>query len=349
MKQGNRSGIIYIGLIIILAFGLYITYSFGEGIMDTKEPDKAKGGNTLIKVSDAILELANVTEENEDKSTSEGINGESPVKESKGEQAIEPEEKESEQEKNDEKNLDKQEKPKKPDSNKNKPVENKPKPEVNLDNHLNKYVLNIISSYDLSSGSYPYLLIDDYSIYNGVTEDIYYQGQLLLRAHPSGNKASYCTGATFEVFFKAMQLRNTEFGISPEDFNGMNKDELLDMALTWYVALGTKEESNLAVAIEKYGLGERINNLEQVAPGDFIDFNRENNIGHTVVFLEWIREGDKIIGFTYWGSQGSTNGIAIKDEYFNIKKSNGTKYGNVIMDSLNIARVYPINEYRPFK
>ena len=215
-----------------------------------------------------------------------------------------------------------------------------------LSHHLNNYVLDVIATYTLKEGNYPYLLNNDFENYNGVTEDIYYNGELLLKAHPSGNRYSHCTGITFEVFFKAMQNRNTANGIETDNFNGMTKDELFDFALTWYVAKGPKSESNLAVAIEKYGLGERITNLEEVAPGDFIDLSRENNTGHAVIFIDWIREGNKIVGLKHWSSQQSTKGISYKEEYFNIRDRNGKKYGNVIMDNLHIARVSPINNYK---
>ena len=143
-----------------------------------------------------------------------------------------------------------------------------------------------------------------------------------------------------------MQSRNKANGIDINDFNGMTKDELVDFMLTWYVAKGPKSESNLAVAIEKYGLGDRITDLEDVAPGDFIDLSRENNTGHAVIFIDWIRDGNRIIGLKYWSSQGSTKGISYKNEYFNIRDSNGEKYGNVISDSLNIARINPVSEYK---
>lgn len=215
-----------------------------------------------------------------------------------------------------------------------------------LSQHLNQYVLDVIGTYSLESGHYPYLLNNDFENYNGVTEDIYYNGELLLKAHPSGKRYSHCTGITFEVFFKAMQNRNKANGMEADDFNGMTKDELLDFALTWYVAKGPKSESNLAVAIEKYGLGERITNLEEVSPGDFIDLSRENHTGHAVVFIDWIRDGNRIIGLKHWSSQQSTKGISYKEEYFNIKDRNGKKYGNVILDNLHIARVSPIHNYK---
>lgn len=205
--------------------------------------------------------------------------------------------------------------------------------------NFNKYVLDIIKTYSLEPGKYPYLLNGDFENYNGVTEDLYYKGELLLKANPSGDRASNCTGITFEVFFKAMQRRNKDLGLSIDDFNGMSKDQLFDFILTWFVAMGDKSESNLTVAIEKYGLGNRIYNLENLRPGDFMDFSRENNTGHAVIFINWIRKEGQIIGFKYWSSQGSTNGISYKEEYFNIKDKFGNKYGNVIIDSLHLARV----------
>lgn len=220
--------------------------------------------------------------------------------------------------------------------------------EENLDKHLNKYVLDVIKTYSLEDGKYPYLLNNDYENYNGVTEDLYYKGEILLKANPNGDKSNHCTGITYEVFFKAMQERNKSLGIPIDDFNGMSKEELMDFVLTWYVAKGPKSENNLSLAIEKYGLGTKITNLEDLHPGDFIDFSRENNTGHTVVFQNWIRKGEKIIGLKYWSSQGSTNGISYKEEYFNVKDENGKKYGNIIIDQLYMARISPVNKYKKY-
>lgn len=227
-------------------------------------------------------------------------------------------------------------------------LDSRPQADSNLSGYLNKYVLDILNTYKIGSEN-PYLLNNDYENYNGVTEDIVYGGELLLKAHPSGVRYSHCTGITFEVFFKAMQQRNKSVGIPIDDFNGMTKEELHDFILTWYVAKGPKSESNLTVAIEKYGLGNRITNLEDVRAGDFIDLSRENNTGHAVIFINWIRSEGKIIGLKHWSSQGSTNGISYKEEYFNIVNSKGIKYGNVIYDDLHIARVNPVDKYKSFK
>ncbi|GAB6087416.1 hypothetical protein JCM11672_26880 [Alkaliphilus crotonatoxidans] len=213
-----------------------------------------------------------------------------------------------------------------------------------LKQDLNSYILDVIKTY--SSGNYPYLLNNDYANYNGVTTNLYYQDQLLLKAHPNGSKASHCVGITFEVFFKAMMNRNEKLGLPKDDFNGMTWNELYDFALGWFVANGNKAQNNAARVIEKYGLGKVVTNLEEVKAGDIIDFSRENHTGHTVIFINWIRDNGKIVGLKYWSSQGSTNGISYNEEYFNIPKGDGSKYGNVIIDQLYIGRVLSVNEYQ---
>ena len=225
--------------------------------------------------------------------------------------------------------------------------DSKPQKDKNLDETLNKYVLNVVKTYE--AGNYPYLLNNDYQNYNGVTENLYYDGELLLKANPNGNRACHCTGITFEVFFKAMQNRNRDLGIDINNFNGMNKGELYDFALTWYAAKGSGDMSNVALAMEKYGVGKRIYDMEELRAGDFIDFSRENGTGHCAVFINWIREGDRIIGIRYWSSQGSTNGTNYNEEYFNVKRKNGSKYGNVMTDNFYMGRVGPVSEYKGFK
>ena len=190
-----------------------------------------------------------------------------------------------------------------------------------LHNDLNRYVLNVINTY--AGGRYPYLLNADYANYNGVTEDISYQGMVLLRAHPSGNRASHCVGVTFEVFFKAMQQRNQDAGLRTSDFNGLTFEQMQDFMLTWYVANGPKPESNVAAAVARYGLGTQIYLLQNAKAGDFIDVSRENLTGHTAVFIKWVWKDGEIIGLRYWSSQGSANGVSYNTEYFNLPDANG--------------------------
>ncbi|MBU3192196.1 hypothetical protein K9O30_14790 [Clostridium bowmanii] len=208
---------------------------------------------------------------------------------------------------------------------------------------LNSYVAKAISEYEI--GKYTYLLNNDYAHYNGVTQDIAYKGTTLLRANPDGSRSSHCVGLTFEVFFKAMQARNIDAGISKDNFNNMSSENMTDFMLTWYAALGTPKSQGdqLAGAIEKYGLGTRITNLEEARTGDFVDFERTTSIGHAAVFMNWIRDNNNIIGFKYWSSNVSTNGINYKEEYF----SDSVTAGIVDRRQLYIGRVGSLENYTP--
>ena len=87
---------------------------------------------------------------------------------------------------------------------------------------LNPYVLKVISGYPLD-GSYQYHCSwepREYDIYNGVTQDMWYRGMVVAKAYPDGSRCSYCCGYTFEVFVRAMKLRNIQKGLDADDFTG---------------------------------------------------------------------------------------------------------------------------------
>lgn len=229
----------------------------------------------------------------------------------------------------------------------NSAVSKTQKQAIAVKSELNNYVLNVIPAY--SGGKYPYLLNNDYSHYNGVTENIVYKGSLIAKANPDGSKSSHCVGLTYEVFFKAMEERNIEAGIALDNFNNMTVNNMRDFMMTWYNAKGTPKTQGdqLAGAIVKYGLGTQIKRLEDANAGDFIDFSRTRS-GHTAVFINWLRDSKgNIVGFKYWSTQESTGGIAYKEEYFS-DNPQGTLKGTVNRSQLYIGRVGPIVNYKAF-
>lgn len=210
---------------------------------------------------------------------------------------------------------------------------------------LNPFVLKVISAYP-TNGTYHYHCSWDpreYDIYNGVTEDLWYHGMVVAKAYPDGSRCSYCCGFTFEVFVRAMKLRNIQNGLDPDDFNGMTFNDLFNALQLWYIeGKGDSEQR----AIVSYGLGTAVTNFDDARAGDFLSYSTTPPGGHSVIFLSWIRNPqNKIIGLKYFSSNLSTDGIGYGRAYF----SDSTKNGHGVLRNLvKIGHVGAIKNYRPF-
>jgi hypothetical protein len=211
---------------------------------------------------------------------------------------------------------------------------------------LNPYVLKVVSAYPLD-GSYPYHCSwtpREYDIYNGVTQDLWYRGMVVAKAYPDGSRCSYCCGFTFEVFVRAMKLRNIQKGLDPDDFNGMTFSDLFNMLQLWYIeGPGDSEQRG----ITSYGLGRAITDLEQVKAGDFLSYSTTPPGGHSVIFIEWNRDAqNRIVGFKYFSSNLSgTHGVGYGSGRFSDSNASGR---GILRKSLRIARVGAIKDYKPF-
>jgi len=211
---------------------------------------------------------------------------------------------------------------------------------------LNPYVLKVISAYPLD-GSYSYHCSwepREYDIYNGVTQDLWYKGMVVAKAYPDGSRCSYCCGFTFEVFVRAMRLRNIQKGLDPDDFNGMTFGDLFNMLQLWYIeGKGDSEERGISA----YGLGHAVTDLEQVRPGDFLSYSTTPPGGHSVIFINWIRDDqNKIIGFKYFSSNLSgTHGVGYGSGKFSDSNPNGR---GILRNSLHIGHVGAIKDYAKF-
>jgi hypothetical protein len=213
---------------------------------------------------------------------------------------------------------------------------------------LNPYVMTVIAGYPLD-GSLPYHCSwepREYDIYNGVTQDMWYKGMVVAKAYPDGSRVSYCCGFTFEVFLRAMKLRNIQKGLDPDDFNGMTFGDLFNALQFWYIeGKGDCERR----AIESYGLGYGISveDLEKVRPGDFLSYDTTKPGGHSCIFIEWQRdENNKIVGLKYFSSNlTGSEGVGYGEGKFSDSTPN--KKG-IIRKSLRLARVGAIKDYKPF-
>jgi hypothetical protein len=207
---------------------------------------------------------------------------------------------------------------------------------------LNPYVLKVIEAYP-KDGSYPYRCIKEpeYDLYNGVTQDLIYKGRVVAKAHPNNTRCSYCCGLTFEILVRAMQERNIQKGLDPDDFNGMSFFDLFNLLQLWYIE---GEGDSPQLGIECYGLGKKIENLEEAKAGDFLDYSRNNSSGHSVIFIEWVKdESGKITGFKYFSS--NSRGVGYLTEYF---EDSGKEGGKVLKKWFRPARVGSIENYKPF-
>jgi hypothetical protein len=137
----------------------------------------------------------------------------------------------------------------------------------------------------------------------GVPEDIRVQNTLVL----SRGKGSYCCGYTLAVAIKTAQRRGLLDGKSPDEIRKFQKQ--------WYGATEESRETLCALAVETIGIGNAVSENDAEA-GDFLQFWRTNGSGHSVVFLEWVSHGGERVGFKYRSSQGSTDGIGDRLEYF---------------------------------
>ncbi len=203
---------------------------------------------------------------------------------------------------------------------------------------LNPYLLAIAGCYP-QDGSYPYRCKPlEYDLYNGVTQDIWYKARVVAKAHPNWTRCSYCCGLTFEVFCRAMQYRNIQKGLDPDDFNGMSFSDLFNLLQFWYIE-GKGDSPQLGIV--SYGLGKKIDKLEDAKPGDFLDFSRNNNSGHSVIFISWVKdESGKTVGFKYFSS--NSGGVGYGTERF---EDCG---GRVLHRYFRLARVGSAENYQKF-
>jgi len=179
---------------------------------------------------------------------------------------------------------------------------------TNID--LNLYALDILEEYP-RDGTHPYSWVNTYA---GVTRDLYYKGQKIASANPNGSQSCYCCGLTFEDFFRGITQLLTDLG-KAEDINSMSAEDMIYFRHLWFVQ--STWGDGPGVALEHFGIGDRVYDLQDVKKGDYLQFWRTTGSGHSVIFMNWVESawGDTI-GIRYWSTQTSTNGINFNIEYY---------------------------------
>jgi hypothetical protein len=205
-----------------------------------------------------------------------------------------------------------------------------------FDINFNLYSLDLLEEYPID-GTHPYNWVDTYT---GVTRDLYYKGERIARANPDGSKSCYCCGLTFEDFFRGIQRLNKDLG-RDEDINGMTAQDMKYFIHLWFVQ--STWGDGPGIALERFGLGKKIENMDEIKKGDYVQIWRTTGSGHSVIFINWIMNtsGDRI-GIRYWSTQGSTNGINYNNEYFS---GHG---GTVNLNYTYFSRVWSPEDFIPF-
>jgi hypothetical protein len=209
-----------------------------------------------------------------------------------------------------------------------------------------------------------YLMKDLYGKYTGVTQTLWYKATSYMWNECAKDEVvtfgdgsqykpyglSYCSGLTLEIWHRAMKKRDAELGIAEasENWNGIGTRGIFIIKKLWNVIVIRYSDTGQVVsstpcpatALSLSGLGRIItlgdaNKFEDVRPYDFCDISRSTGSGHSVVFINWVRDSsDKITGFRYYSSQGSTKGQGYATEYFS------DSGGSVLKSYFRAGRVY---------
>ena len=160
---------------------------------------------------------------------------------------------------------------------------------------------------------------------SGTPEEIRFKDARILA---KGTDGTYCCGFTFAVVMKAAGEAGMLKDKSVEQIRRFQKE--------WYGAVTEPDtrEKQCALALGNLGIGKQVT-PDEAQSGDFLQFWRTKS-GHSVVFLKWAEQDGKRVGFTYRSSQGSTDGVGDKTEYF---KDSGIEKGEVDPQRMYFGRL----------
>jgi len=175
-------------------------------------------------------------------------------------------------------------------------------PEANRITHaatspLNKLILAELRAMP-NDGSLPYAW-DRSRHTDGVSTPVAWRGELL--AEPDGSGGVHCSGVTFEVWVRAL---DAGLGGRP----GPTAEELRRLKQAWYNR--GDSDGGPVDALVAAGLGMPIARLEDLQPGDLVQFWRNNGNGHSAVFVDHTRtRSGAIRGMVFWSAQSSSHGL----------------------------------------
>jgi hypothetical protein len=140
--------------------------------------------------------------------------------------------------------------------------------------------------------------------FGGATKDIVLNGKTVLKGEPE--KRTFCCGLTLEVFYRYLEDKPAVAAKVAADADKFKGD--------WFC-----RELNSPGPLDALlgaGIGKKVE-LDEALPGDFVQLWRNGKSGHSVIFVNWIKDATgKRVGLQYWSTQTSTNGIGFASESF---------------------------------
>jgi len=145
--------------------------------------------------------------------------------------------------------------------------------------------------------------------YDGSTTDVIVNGVTMMKGEPGGR--TFCCGLTLEVYYRYAALKPALAAKLAADPARFKKD--------WFCHnINSPGPLDALVAA---GAGKHITDLDKALPGDFVQLWRNDKSGHSVIFVNWLKDATgKRIGLQYWSTQISTNGIGFASESFGTAK-----------------------------
>ena len=181
------------------------------------------------------------------------------------------------------------------------------------------------------------------STHLGTTVNIDYLGERLSNVRE--NRGTHCVGISWQVCMSVLQ-EGAQKENDTGEISGMTVSDMRDFVDKWFVKLkGTPlavpNEMGAVYALTSYKLGEKIS-FEKAQAGDFVQFWRKDNSGHSCIFLHWVyNKQGRIIGFKYWGSQPTTDGVGTRTEYFSPEEYTLEKEKLVQRNRFYVGRLAP--------
>jgi hypothetical protein len=125
---------------------------------------------------------------------------------------------------------------------------------------------------------------------------------------------SYCSGSSYTAFIETMNLLFPDAGsrISADRLEALRMQEpdgsrREDWVKFWGYWNADGPGSQFAL-VQYSGMGKEIS-PKDARPGDFVNINWKSGLGHSVVFLGWVVDGEGKKFVRYWSSQTGTHGL----------------------------------------